>query len=106
MTRDKMTEILSETICVTREEARAALEAKDWKLLDAAQLLQQEDARAEAARAGQAGGDSGWRRIGNAVRGLFARVARRRSEDPAPELPAMMLVPILLSPSVRAGGCW
>ena len=35
MTREKMTEMLSETISVTREEAQAALEAREWNILDA-----------------------------------------------------------------------
>ncbi len=41
MTREKMTEMVSETICVTREEARTALEACDWNVLDAGQALLQ-----------------------------------------------------------------
>lgn len=39
MTREAMTEMVSETICVTREEAQAALEACDWNVLDAGQML-------------------------------------------------------------------
>ena len=42
MAREKMTELLTESICVTPEEAVAALEAKDWDVLEAAQLLQRE----------------------------------------------------------------
>ena len=53
MTQERMTEMLSETLCATREEAAAALEAREWDLLGAAQLLQQlaRMKRAEAARA-------------------------------------------------------
>lgn len=47
MAHEKLTALLTETICVTREEAEAALEAEDWNLLEAAQLLQQ---RQRAAR--------------------------------------------------------
>lgn len=50
MTRDSMTEMLSETICVTTEEATAALEARDWDLLLAAQLLQQQKRAVNTAR--------------------------------------------------------
>ena len=42
MAREKLTELLTESICVTPEEATAALEAKDWDVLEAAQLLQRE----------------------------------------------------------------
>lgn len=50
MTRESMTEMLSETICVTREEARAALEARDWDLLEAGRLLQRQARTKHAAR--------------------------------------------------------
>lgn len=53
MTRESMTEMLSETICVTREEARAALEAREWDILEAGRLLQRE-ARARNATRGNA----------------------------------------------------
>ena len=49
MARENMMELLSETICVTQAEAAAALEARDWNVLEAAQLLQQQ-ARARARR--------------------------------------------------------
>ena len=42
MAREKLTELLTESICVTPEEATAALEANDWDVLEAAQLLQRE----------------------------------------------------------------
>ena len=42
MAREKLTELLTESICVTPEEATAALEARDWDVLEAAQLLQRE----------------------------------------------------------------
>lgn len=78
MTREKMTEILSETICVTPEDARAALEASDWNALDAAQRLQRARARAARAEAGRAAAhDDGWR-IGDAFRDLTARLSRGR----------------------------
>ena len=39
MTQIQMTEMLSTTLCVTADDAQAALEAKEWNLLEAAQLL-------------------------------------------------------------------
>lgn len=63
MAREKMTELLTESICVTPEEAVAALEAKDWDVLEAAQLLQRErHALAKAAQQRQP------------TRSLFARM--------------------------------
>ena len=52
MARDKLTNILSETLCVTAEEAAAALEARDWDVMKAAELLQREQRakRIDAAR--------------------------------------------------------
>ena len=49
MTREEMTEMVSETICVSGEEARAALEACDWNVLDAGQALLQRRRRKEKA---------------------------------------------------------
>ena len=62
MARDKMTEILAEAICVTPEEARAALEASGWRVPDAARLLQREQrARARKARTErESRRDGGW----------------------------------------------
>ena len=50
MTRERMTELVSETICATREEARRALEATGWDVLAAARLLQRQARQAVAAQ--------------------------------------------------------
>ena len=51
MPRDKMIELVSESICVSKAAAEAALEAQNWDVLEAAQLLQrQERARRVEAR--------------------------------------------------------
>lgn len=63
MAREKLTELLTESICVTPEEAVAALEAKDWDVLEAAQLLQRER-RAQVKTERQC----------QPTRGLFARM--------------------------------
>ena len=89
MTRDRMTEMLSEAICVTREEARTALEAREWKVLDAARLLEQERARAKKAEAAEACRRDGGRKIGSAIRDLFFRADRNRF-DSRPADPAVL----------------
>ena len=52
MAKERMIELVSESICVSKAAAKAALEAQNWDVLQAAQLLQrQERARkAEAMR--------------------------------------------------------
>lgn len=43
MARDKMIELVSECICVSRAAAKAALEAQNWDVLQAARLLQMQE---------------------------------------------------------------
>lgn len=50
MTREKTTMMLSETLRISRDEAVAALEAQDWDVLLAAQLLQKKQRAEIAAR--------------------------------------------------------
>ena len=103
MTREKMTEMLSETISVTREEAQAALEAREWNILDAGQLL------LERARAGKAEAAADDRPAGlmQFVRATRSRIARDRAEargDDAAgmEMTAAVLAPLMLMPAVYA----
>ena len=72
MTRESMTAMLSETICVTREEARAALEAREWDLLEAGRLLQRE---ARARHAALRGAPASRRERGWSFRGLINHLA-------------------------------
>lgn len=71
MTREKMTELLSETIHVTLDDAKAALEASEWNVLGAADLLQlnRRKQAAEVARLPR-------RKVGSAFSGLIARFRR------------------------------
>lgn len=46
MAREKMIELVSESICVSKAAAKEALEAQNWDVLEAAQLLQRQ-ARAQ-----------------------------------------------------------
>ena len=51
MAKERMIELVSESICVRKAAAKAALEARNWDVLQAAQLLQrQERARKVEAR--------------------------------------------------------
>lgn len=71
MTREKMTSMLSEALCVTREEATAALEARHWDVLDAARLLQR---RARAMKIKETRNCRRDRKAGFSIRGIFAAV--------------------------------
>ena len=109
MTRDKMTQILSETMRVSTEKAAAALEAREWNLLDAAQRLQQESARNDRIEGAQVQ-PGGWERLAGILREWLARVDRsrfdpRRSDADMPGLTAAALAPLMLMPSVYASRC-
>jgi hypothetical protein len=43
MAREKMIELVSKNICVSRNAAREALEAQNWNVLEAALLLQRQE---------------------------------------------------------------
>lgn len=62
MAREKMTQLLTESIRVTPEEATAALEEKGWDVLEAAQLLQKKQRAAQARRQSQPARGL-WRRL-------------------------------------------
>ena len=111
MTQARMTEILSETIRVTSEEARAALEASKWSLPDAALLLQKARARARRAEAAQACREGDARKLVDAVRRVIAGIRRsslqaRRSTPVMAELSAATLVPLMVAPSGYVCRCW
>ena len=72
MTRESMTSMLSEALCVSREEATAALEARQWDVPEAARLLQR---RARAMKIKAARGCRQDRKAGFSIRSLFAAVS-------------------------------
>ena len=108
MTQEKMTAMLSETISVTAEEARAALEARGWNLLEAALLLQARE-RARRVEANMARRREG--RPSSALRALANRFGRANAEAHSEvtamtELPARVIAPLMILPSGYACRCW
>ena len=105
MTQYEMTEKLSEKMNVTMEEAKAALEASEWNMLDAALLLEQEHGAAKKADAeptrGARKGHKGLRNLGDHVRRLIAcgnrnRFEVRRGDASILELPVTVLAVLML----------
>ena len=77
MTREKLTEMLSETLHVPMAEAGAALEASDGNVRYAAKLLLQAQTRAKKAEAAPDRRETGWK-LGSAIRDLVARLRGSR----------------------------
>ncbi len=114
MTNYEMTEKLSEKMGVTMEEAKTALEACDWDMLDAALMLEKGHGGGEApyttrrARdgAGEPSGRDGRRltsRLGRVLKRLFTmgsrnrfEVRRKGADEPVLEMPVIALVLLLL----------
>ena len=114
MTQYEMVEKLSEKMGVTLEEAKAALEACDWEMLDAALLLEkqrgdkaqeaystrqaEEETPREKAKERRRGVAEG---LGELARGLFNLGNRnhfevRRGEETVLEVPVTVLVLLLV----------
>lgn len=114
MTNYEMTEKLSEKMNVTMEEAKTALEACDWDMLDAALLLEKEHggqdntySTRQAERAeGESTGHRGDRivsRLGALVKKLLAvgnrnrfEVRRKNAEEIVLDMPATAMVLLLI----------
>ena len=116
MTNYEMTEKLSEKMGVTMEEAKTALEACDWDMLDAALLLEKEhggEANAYTTRRAKedrdAREDRGERRhmlgsLSRVVRKLIAlgsrnrfEVRRKGEEAPILDMPVIVMVLLMLT---------
>ena len=97
MTRDRMMEMLCENMGATAEEARAALETRNWDLLDAARLLQQR-ARAKRLEAARASRQSD----GGLLRDVISWFVARRAAPAEIPLRADALTPLFLMSSVYA----
>ncbi len=114
MTNYEMVEKLSEKMGVTLEEAKTALEASDWDMLDAALLLEKEHGgesapytTRQARDAGETATDNSDRRVlprlGQALKRLIAvgsrnrfEVRRRGAEEPVLEMPVIAVVLLLI----------
>ena len=116
MTNYEMAEKLSEKMGVTLEEAKTALEASDWDMLDAALLLEKEhgiqgeayttrQARkpAEEAQSEHRGGRWALRRLGQVVKRLFDignrnrfEVRRKNSDEIVLDMPTTAMVLLLI----------
>ena len=79
MTREKIAEMLSETICVPMEQANAALEESGWNVHEAARRLLREQTRAKKAEVAEARRLENARTFGAAIRGLAARIRQNSS---------------------------
>ncbi len=114
MTQYEMTEKLSEKMGVTMEEAKAALEASDWEMLDAALMLeQQKGAKQEAYSTEQAQRQAeddekkknlkgAAKNLGGLIRKLIDcgnrnRLVITRKEETVVELPVTVLVVLLIA---------
>lgn len=96
MTRNQMTQMLAETISVSSAEAGAALEARDWDVLQAARLLQRQ---AQAKRITAARADRSPRRAG-IVRDMVGWFAARHAASAETAVSARTLAPLFLMPSI------
>ena len=115
MTNYEMVEKLSEKMGVTLEEAKTALEASDWDMLDAALLLEKEHGsegatyttRQERKTVEEAprhrGGRYALRRLGQMVKRLFDvgnrnrfEVRRKDSEELVLDMPTTAMVLLLI----------
>ncbi len=74
MTQERKEALLAELVGVTQEEARAALEATEWRMREAAQLLWQERENARKAEAARARSVESGRGSGRALCDMLARV--------------------------------
>ena len=115
MTNYEMVEKLSEKMGVTMDEAKTALEASDWDMLDAALLLEKEhgieggtyttrQARKQAEEEpSHRGGHWAVKRLGHYVRKLLLignrnrfEVRRRNSDDLVLDMPTTAMVLLLI----------
>lgn len=113
MTQYEMTEKLSEKMGVTMEEAKAALEACDWEMLDAALKLEQEKGagqeaytteqaqRAETAEKDKAHWKGAAKNLGGLIRkvincGNRNRLVIERKGENVLELPVTVVVLLLI----------
>ena len=97
MTQYEMVEKLAEKMNVTLEEAKVALEAVEWNMLDAALVLEKEHGTTAQAESDQACQKDGMRKIRDLIsRGIHSRFTVRRKDAVVLDLPVIALVLALL----------
>ena len=93
MTNYEMVEKLSEKMGVTMEEAKAALEACDWDMLDAALVLEKAHGATAQTESDQSCRKDGMRKIRDLIaRGIHSRFTVRRKDAVVLDLPVIVLV--------------
>lgn len=93
MTQYEMVEALSEKMNVSLEAAKAALEAAEWNMLDAALALEQARGNAEEAESGETCRHGGARKLREMIaRGCHSRFTVRRKDAVLLELPVIVLI--------------
>ena len=93
MTQYEMVEKLAEKMNVTLEEAKVALEAVEWNMLDAALVLEKEHGTTAQIESDQACRKDGMRKIRDLIaRGVHSRFTVRRKDAVVLDLPVIVLV--------------
>ena len=93
MTQYEMVEKLSEKMNVTLEEAKAALEAADWNILDAALVLEKAHDNTEQGEPRQACRNDGMQKLRDLIaRGIHSRFTVRRKDAVVLDLPVIVLI--------------
>ena len=93
MTQYEMVEKLSEKMNVTLEEAKAALEAADWNILDAALVLEKAHDNTAQSEPSQACRNGGMQKIRDLIaRGIHSRFTVRRKDAVVLDLPVIVLI--------------
>ena len=97
MTNYEMVEKLAEKMNVTLEEAKAALEAADWNILDAALVLEKAHDNAGQGEPRQACRNDGMQKLRDLIaRGIHSRFTVRRKDAVVLDLPVVVLILALL----------
>ncbi len=93
MTQYEMVEKLSEKMNVTLEEAKAALEAVDWNILDAALVLEKAHGATAQTESDQSSWKDGMQKIRDLIaRGIHSRFTVRRKDAVVLDLPVIVLI--------------
>ena len=97
MTQYEMVEKLAEKMNVTLEEAKVALEAAEWNMLDAALVLEKEHGTTAQTESDQACRKDGMRKVRDFIaRGIHSRFTVRRKDAVVLDLPVIVLILALL----------